>query len=321
MRENDNNRPERRHGGRIPVRWLLSALLLFAALAVTAAWAASKNDLKREEASPMPPEQGENTSDPGTIRWELPEKITDSSSVKNVLLVGLDRTPEEADAKANSILLCSLNGDSDTLTFVSILSDTLLPVPDHGDERISAVYSLGGAELLSKTVEQDLGLSVHGCLAAGPEEIGRCAAAAAPLALSLTAEEAGELNAWGGWDLAEGPCSLDAAQMLRYTGSSQDGVQQAHRQQRVLAAAFQQLSGKPVTELYNLAERELPHIDSDLSRTQVLELIFTAVSRHMTAAEGLQFPAEGTYTASEDGVPVPDLAENSRLLRQSLYGK
>ncbi len=73
-----------------------------------------------------------------------------------------------------------------------------------------------------------------------------------------------------------------------------------------------------------MAERELPQIVSDLSNTQVLELIFTAVSRRVGSWECLQFPAEGTYTREIIGgaeVLVPDLKENSRLLRQYLYGK
>ena len=320
MRENNSGRPEKRHGGRIPARWLISGLLLFAALTATAAWTASKRDPNRAGEGPRPPEQKEDTLTPGTIHWELPEKITVSTGIRNVLLVGLDRPPEEDNARADSILLCSLNEDNDVLTPVSILSDTLLPVPGYGEDCISAAYSLGGVELLVKTVEQDLGLAVYGCLAADPEETGRCAAAAAPLEVYLTAEEAEELNDWGEWDLTEGFCFLDAAQILRYTGGGQSSVQRAQRQRRVMTAAFQKLSEKPVTELYTIAERELPQIDSDLSRAQVLELIFVAVGRHLRAAEGLQFPAEDTYTTAEEGVLLPDLAENGRLLRQILYG-
>ena len=76
--------------------------------------------------------------------------------------------------------------------------------------------------------------------------------------------------------------------------------------------------------MFTLAERTLPYVETDLPTAEVLDLVFVAASRHMTTGESLRLPADGAYsdrTIRGMAVLVPDLAENSLLLRQYLYGE
>ncbi|MGE0777299.1 LCP family protein [Mycolicibacterium sp.] len=92
------------------------------------------------------------------------------------LLVGSDSreglTPEQqaalatggdlGNSRTDTILLVHVPGlgSSTPPTMVSIPRDSYVPIPDHGSDKINAAYSLGGAPLLVRTVEQATGLRI-----------------------------------------------------------------------------------------------------------------------------------------------------------------
>jgi len=92
------------------------------------------------------------------------------------LLVGSDSrqglTPQQeaefttggdlGDGRTDTILLVHVPGiGSDVATtMVSIPRDSYVPIPEHGEDKINAAFALGGAPLLTQTVEQATGLRV-----------------------------------------------------------------------------------------------------------------------------------------------------------------
>ena len=327
MRINNDGKPDRRPFGRIPARWLLSGLLLFIAVAATLLWTAFGRSEPENPRPAVPPETENLLPAPDSVHWEKPERVADDSAVRNLLLVGQDRRPGEERARADAIVLCSVNENSDTITLVSLLRDMYVPIPGHPDDRLNAAFALGGTELLRQTVEQALGVAVYGILAVDFDGFVSAVAAAAPLEIELTAEEAAYLNADGGWALQEGPALLDERQLLSYVrirSVGQDDFRRSQRQRKVILTAFQKLRVLPVPELFNLAQGALSCISTDLDSAELLDLLFKAVTRHMTMTDGQYIPADGAFseeTIRGMAVLLPDLAENSRILRQTLYGK
>jgi LCP family protein required for cell wall assembly len=49
-------------------------------------------------------------------------------------------------------------GSSTPTTMVSIPRDSFVPIPDHGEDKINSAFAIGGASLLTQTVEQATGL-------------------------------------------------------------------------------------------------------------------------------------------------------------------
>ncbi|WP_083077562.1 LCP family protein [Mycobacterium heidelbergense] len=92
----------------------------------------------------------------------------------NWLIVGSDSrqglTPEQqqdlatggdiGNGRTDTILLVHVPqfGSSVPATAVSIPRDSYVPIPDHGRDKINAAFALGGAPLLTRTVEQATGL-------------------------------------------------------------------------------------------------------------------------------------------------------------------
>jgi LCP family protein required for cell wall assembly len=81
----------------------------------------------------------------------------------NVLLIGSDSRDGDLDAvdaggptgeRSDTMMLVNVSGDRGEVTVVSIMRDLWVPVPGHGEAKINAAYSWGGAPLLVQTVEQ-----------------------------------------------------------------------------------------------------------------------------------------------------------------------
>jgi len=275
-----------------------------------------------EESFEADPDSGEDTILPEEIRWETPAPAAGKSELINILLIGQDRRPGEGRARSDSMILCSINKETDRITLVSLMRDMYVPIPGYSDNRINAAYAFGGMELLSQVIEQDLGLLPDGCVEVDFDGFLRVMAAAAPLEIELNAAEAGYLNAGTGSNLTEGIHPLNEEQLLTYARMRSVGradYERTERQRRVLTAAFQKLRTRPITELFTMAEEVLPCITTNLDNTEILNLIFLVVSRHMTMGESRRIPADGTYTPQTIrgmSVLVPDLGENSRLLQE-----
>ena len=99
----------------------------------------------------------------------------------NYLLVGSDSreglTPEQQQAlngggsaegkRTDSIILVHVPAGGGKAAMISIPRDSYVPIPGHGSNKINAAYAIGGAKLLTQTIEQVTGVHVDGYLEIG----------------------------------------------------------------------------------------------------------------------------------------------------------
>ncbi len=78
----------------------------------------------------------------------------------NILFLGSDKRPGES-SRADTILLMRVNGQSKTISQLSIPRDTLAEIPGYGEEKINSAYSWGGPALMVQTVQELTGLPIH----------------------------------------------------------------------------------------------------------------------------------------------------------------
>ena len=291
-----------------------------------------------QTAETVPPEEehfeadadpSEDTVSPDEIEWEKPAETGNrkNQKVHNILLIGQDRRPGEGRARSDSMILCSINEDTDKITLISLMRDMYVPIPGYSDNRINAAYAFGGMELLDRVIEQDFGVSVDGNVEVDFDGFLQVMAAAAPLEIELNAVEAAYLNGTAGGSFSAGVNALNEEQLLVYSRVRSIGhadYERTDRQRKVLTAAFQKLRQRPVTELFTTAESVLPYLTTDLSSAEILNLIFIVTSQKMTIGESCRIPAEGTYTPQMIrgmSVLVPDLTANSEALNDYICGK
>ena len=248
------------------------------------------------------------------------------SDLVNILLIGQDAREGESQARSDSMILCTYNKTTHSLTATSFLRDLYVPIPGHGSNRINAAYSFGGASLLQKTIRQNFGVFIDGCVEVDFSHFSEIIDHLGGIEIELRQDEADEINKQAGSQLTEGIQQLDGFQALTYARIRNldiDGdFSRTSRQRKVITALTESLRGSSLKELTDVINQILPMLTTDLSRGQLL-LYAVEMIPHFSGMSVIsqRVPADGTFTDETiDGmsVLVADIAAQQQYLQKTL---
>ena len=201
-----------------------------------------------------------------------------------------------------------------------------VPFPgDYSDNRINAAYTFGGMSLLDQLIKEDFGITIDGNVEVDFNGFISVMNLIAPLDIELTDAEAWYLNEGTDWMLRTGVNSLNGEQLLRYARMRHVGngdFQRTERQRNVLNKAFAKAKNMSVSQLTELANAALPCVTTDLTNAEILKYVYMVGVNRISIGGNYRLPAEGTYYPTMIrgmSVLVPDLAQNSALLKEYLY--
>lgn len=244
------------------------------------------------------------------------------SGLVNILLIGQDAREGENQARSDSMILCTYNRSTRQLTMTSFLRDLYVPIPDHGNNRINAAYTFGGAPLLKKTIDRNFNIAIDGSVEVDFSHFSEIIDFLGGVQLQLRQDEADVINRQTGSSLSEGTHVLDGFQALTYSrirSLDADGdFSRTGRQRKVMEALAQSLRGSSLKELTPVISQILPMITTDLSRGQLL-LYAMEILPNLSQMDirSQSIPAEGTFTdQTVDGMAV--LAADMDAQRQHL---
>ncbi|MBF4603147.1 LCP family protein [Curtobacterium sp. VKM Ac-2884] len=90
-----------------------------------------------------------------------------TEDAQNILLIGSDSRSGSADpadntpgGRSDTLMLAHLPADRKTVYLMSIMRDSWVEIPGHGEAKINAAYSWGGVSLTVQTVEQLLDVRI-----------------------------------------------------------------------------------------------------------------------------------------------------------------
>ena len=244
----------------------------------------------------------------------------------NILLIGQDRREGESQARSDTMILCSFDRDDRTLTMTSFLRDLYVPIPGHGSNRINAAYSFGGMSLLEKTIEENFGISIAGCIEVDFQQFSGIIDLRGGVPIDLRQDEADIINQETGSSLTEGTQNLTGHQALTYSrirNLDRDGdFSRTGRQRKVLEALLSTYRANGSSKLIPLLNQLLPMITTNLSSGQLL-LLALEVAPQLSDLQitSQRIPADGTYSDKNiDGmsVLVADMDAARQLLRDSV---
>lgn len=252
--------------------------------------------------------------------------LGESRNTVNILLIGQDhREGETAQARSDSMILCSFHKDTDELTMTSILRDLYVPIPGHHDNRINAAYSYGGMSLLKQTIEENFGISIQGCVEVDFSQFSQIVEVLGGVELELRQDEADYINKETGSSLRSGLQRLSGPEALTYSRirslDADSDFSRTNRQRKVLTAIFNGYRQANVSQLLNLVREVLPMITTNLNRGQLV-LLAAELAPHLSGCEinSQRIPADGTFTDQTiDGmaVLVADMEKNRLLLQKT----
>ena len=178
--------------------------------------------LGETEATEVP-----ETTVPQETEPPLPEKY-----ITNIMLVGQNWREDEQNKLSDTMILCSINRKTKTMTMVSFLRDLYVPLPAYaghgaGRNRINVCYALGsswkrssegGMEMLALCIEQNFGIHVDQTIEVSFESFPRIIDGFGGVEVDVTEAEAEYMTREIGYigDIEPGLQTLDGMETLAY---------------------------------------------------------------------------------------------------------
>lgn len=200
--------------------------------------------------------------------YETPQADAD---IINVLLVGGDSRSKTTDAIGNSdtIMLLSINRDTNTITLLSFMRDSWVDIVTSGGTRkgkLNAAHASGGYGALINTINANFGLDVQDYIAVGFQNFTDLIDAVGGVDVDLTAKEAYYIN----WKMdrrvleaVDGVAHLDGEQALWY----------ARNRTTPLAGDESGNDFSRVTRQQHLIELVLAKVRSEMNMDMMIDLI------------------------------------------------
>ena len=278
------------------------------------------------------PDAPETEVDPDADKLE----ILHDDDVLNILLLGTDeRTKDFSDnARADSMMVLSLNTKLHTIKLVSIERGIGVPVPGRNDDWLTHTFRYGGAKLTMDTIKELFRL-----------DLDRYAR------VNFRVFEEG-INAIGGVDINLTQAEYDyLGEVQRSTGDTSTPLQVGYnhvngniarqycqlreidsdwkrieRQRKVIQAAVKQASTLSLDQLNNLVDTILPMIRTNLTKGEIASLMLEVPGflANGLEIENMTIPTRDTCwnTVGVDGRKMigVDFDANARILRKLFYG-
>lgn len=248
--------------------------------------------------------------------------VKKGKNITNILLIGMDKRPEDSSSRSDSIIIVSVNKKSDSIKLISLMRDMYVEIPGYNDNRINASYAFGGAELLTETIYNSFMIPVDGCAEIEFSGFSKVIDAMGGIDIELNKDEALHLNKDYRFNLLEGINRLTGDQALaysriRYVGNAD--YERTERQRKVLVTIYKKFKNSTIKTIYEMAKEILPLVSTDLSTMQLIDLTLTVMRMGTSEIETCRIPVEGAFTpATINGMAVllPDIASNTELLKE-----
>jgi LCP family protein required for cell wall assembly len=263
--------------------------------------------------------------------------IFSDNDVFNVLLLGTDERRHNfaTNARADSIMILSIDKENKDMKLVSIQRGMGVPILE-GQYKgqydwITHCFRYGGAELMLKEIRECLRVDVDRYVRVNFDSFAEIIDAVGGVDIELTALEAqglnGEVrtNAYAKHKMYEGVNHLDGYDALqysrlRYIDSDWKRIQ---RQRNVIQAVVHKAQGLSLIELNDVANTILPLINTNLTKTEILDLVLFAPNIIGADIEQMSIPQKGTYGGmigmGGRNLYAVDFEANATILREFLY--
>lgn len=305
---------------------LVLGILLAVLLSVTIYVQKLLNDVHYVQAEPTLPSL-ENLSNLLPVSRTDPNLIGgNNSQLLNILLIGQDRRENEGNSRSDTILLCTLQKDTNEVIMTSFLRDLYVQIPGHSDNRLNAAYAYGGRDLLSETLKENFNLHIDGIVEVDFTQFSQLIDIAGGVTMELRQDEADAINASIPGNLTAGEQWLTGSQTLAYTrlrNLDADGdFSRTNRQRKVITALVRAYRDTDVKDILSLVAQALPMLSTDMNNLTLLRYAAEFIPAFTQGnTESQQIPANGFYsnqTIEDMAVLVPDLEANRQFLRDTL---
>lgn len=253
--------------------------------------------------------------------------VLEDASVVNILLIGKDKGDDGLSSRSDTSMLVSIDTKNKQLKLTSFLRDMYLEIPTVGQNRLNAAYANGGAALTMQTLENNFRVNIDKYIEIDFENFAAVIDKMGGIDIDMNEAVAAEGNRNIGSHWTEGVNHLSGEEALYYARirATDSDFGRTGRQRQVVEAMLAQFRQLGLVEMSTVAFDYLPYVTTNLTDGDILYLASIAPQVLDYEQVTMCVPNEGTYEdltlPSGARVLGVDVEENSRLLREFLYGE
>ena len=248
---------------------------------------------------------------------EVTEGVKENlSEYRNIVLFGID----DADGytgRSDCIIIFSINETTKDVKMTSIYRDTYVEVPNHGYTKINHAYAYGGAALAMSTINRNLDLDITEYVTINFQVVKDVVDAVGGVKIKVTSAEASQIPGIA----SAGTYTLNGEQALAYgrIRKIDTDYQRTERMRTVISAVFSKVKTMSVSEMNKLADEILPEIHTNITKSEITEVMTQVPSYNIGNSIGWPYKVTGkTIGGVWYGVPTT-LKESVQKLHEELF--
>jgi polyisoprenyl-teichoic acid--peptidoglycan teichoic acid transferase len=204
-------------------------------------------------------------------------KVPDKQENINILVVGVDagdfknNTYRSGAGRTDTIMIFSINQQSNKVSLISIPRDTYVDIPGRGKDKINHAYAFGGMDLSIKTISQFLGIPINHYTKINYEAFTKIVDGLGGVTVDVTEDVRSYTD--NRIKVAKGRQKLDGNNAFEYIQTREGDISRVQRQQKfVKALADQAISVSSIAKLPGILDNISSSVQTDMSPKEMLEL-------------------------------------------------
>ena len=219
------------------------------------------------------------------------KQVKEEKHIKNIALFGID-APKGKAGRSDAIMILTLDEEHKVMKLTSIMRDSYVDIPGHGDDKITHAYAFGGPELAMKTLNENFKVNVEDFMAVNFTSLPEIIDKLGGVKINIIPEEIHHIPGITspGEQVLNGEQALAYSRIRYATGGD---YKRTERQRVVLEAVFEKLKATPTKEYPSLIDDFLPYIETNMSSMDMIKLATDAAPLVKENLETARFPLDG----------------------------
>lgn len=250
--------------------------------------------------------------------------------VVNIALFGIDSRRQDDDqlTMSDAIMILSIDEEHDKIKLISILRDSYVNVDEYGMTKLTHAYGYGGPELAIKTLNENYNLNIKDYATVDFFGLEKIIDTLGGVDIDVQEDEIPYINGYmmetstienkyrkevtkPGFQTLNGMQAVAYAR-IRAIG---DDFERTQRHRTVLNCLFEKIKNASIPTYATLLNDVLPCVETNLSKTKMLNLGTYILTNKITTLEQFRIPMDNDwYTLKLDGIDYLgydlDLASN-----------
>lgn len=255
--------------------------------------------------------------------------------IKNILLLSSDARPGESltsNSRSDSIIILTIDTVHNKIKLSSLLRDTLVQIPNVGEQKLNHAFAYGGANLIMKTIEDNFGIKLDKYIIVGFEGFKALVDKVGGIEINVPDKLLNEVNKYiidtGDNDLLNhsGLQKLSGSQALSYARIRKVDTEYARteRQREVITKLINKIKDNTsILQYPDLLTEGLKYVKTNMDFSELLSVAYTVNKIGTSEIQQLQIPINdisvGGNLGSKGWVIVTDKKQNADILGKFIF--